>query len=302
MGAPETGNLKTSGRAAGAPPAAKANPALDAEIAAIEAELDGFFVTEAVKKAPTPATQRLDAQLAAIKDEMEDLFVPAAANSPGIEPVQEQRPRRGLLVTAILVLAAGTAYFAYHFWGVRTSPPELPRVVNAPEVTGGRIKEVAASEPPAAVVETPPKAPAAAPAAAPSRPQPIAVPRPPARAVVPTVAPAITETPAAAPARAVVPTVAPPAAPAPVVVPAAQSATPAVTPAVTPAATPTPAPAQPARTAVTHTRSAAAAEPAAAKPAPATPSTSPARAQGPACTPERAALGFCIENKTGEVK
>ena len=278
MGAPETGSLKKSGRAAGTPPpVVKANPALDAEIAAIEVELDGFFAPDGGKKSAAPAAKRpapapaLDAEIAAIKSEMEGLF------APGPDLATEQpaaaRKGRGWLAGALLLVVAGA--IAYYVWGGRITPPEAPRAVKAPEVTGGRITEPVASEPPVATVEAPPVAPAATPAAPPSRPQP-AVQRPIARAVVPTVSPAMPE-------RQSTPAVlATPVAPQPV-----------------PAA-----PAQPARAAVTHTKAAAttAAEPVAAKPAPATVSTIPAPVKGTACTPERLALGFCIENRTGEAK
>ena len=270
MGAPETGSLKTSARAAGTPPPGpKANPALDAEISAIEAELDGFFAPDGGRKGAASAVKRpapdpaLDAEMAAIKAEMEGLFTPVP--QPASEQPAAARKGRGLWVGALLLVSA--AAIAYYVWGLRITPPEPPRAVNAPEVTGGRISAPVASEPPVATVEPPPVAPAAIPAAAPSRPQP-AVQRPLARAVVPTVAPAT------APAPAAVPT-------------APQSVT--------------AAPTQAGRTAVTHTRPAAGAQPA-PEPAPAAVPASPAPVQGSACSAERAALGFCIENRTGEVK
>jgi hypothetical protein len=280
MGAPETGSLKTS----------KANPALEAEISAIEAELDGFFVADGGKKDAAPVPKRpaaaLEAEIAAVKAEMEGLFVPGT-EAAGAGP-DAPRKGRGLLVGTLLVVAAGA--IAYYVWSMRTNTVEPPPVVKVPEAAGGPIKEFAAAEPPAAPVIAPPSAPAATPAAPPSRAQPAAVQRPPARAVVPTpamperqtpaVLPATTETATAAPARAVVPTVAP----------------------AMPERQPPAAVMQPARTPVTHTKAAAAAEPVAPKPAPVIAPANNASVQGTVCSPERAALGFCIDNRTGEGK
>ena len=77
--------------------------------------------------------------------------------------------------------------------------------------------------------------------------------------------------------------------------------------AVVPVAAPEPsAPAAgtPGRSAVTHTRPASAAVPAEVKAAPAVVQSSPAReaTQGPVCTQEMAALGFCVASGTAEAR
>ena len=274
MGAPETGKLKTSGRNVGRDAGAvkDVGSVKDADLVVVEAEIDRLIESAFANQAYlSRITSRAEAPPADVPlVEMPPLApVPAAhvqereAAAPAVERKVRGRPATGLVLAAILVAVAGLAYFVYQPSSVRPNPPPNP------PLEARVVNAPAAQAAGGPITHLPPSEPPAA-AAAPAITQVAAPPSPRPQAK-------------RSPASAVVPVAAP-----------------------EPSA---PVAGSPGRTVVTHTKPASAGVPAEVKAAPAVVQSSPAQSnparepvQGPACSQEMAALGFCVANATAEAK